>query len=133
DFITNLFAAYSQFPQRIPGTTGGLDLAHGHFYGIPWEADALIWAYRKDWFADPANQSAFKAKYGYALGVPKTLDQLVDISDFFTQPSKSQYGLAFFEQNNYDCAVEPYLQFMWNYGGDMWNPKTHQIQGYVNS
>jgi multiple sugar transport system substrate-binding protein len=133
DFITNLFAAYSQYPQRTPGTTGGLDLAHGHFYGVPWEADALIWAYRKDWFADPANQAAFKAKYGYPLAVPKTLDQLQDIADFFTQPSKGQYGIAFFEQNNYDCSTEAYLQLLWNYGGNMWNPKTHQIEGYVNS
>jgi multiple sugar transport system substrate-binding protein len=133
DFIPALLAAYGQYPQGIPGTTGGLNLATGHFYGIPWEADALTWAYRKDWFSDPANQAAFKKKYGYPLAVPKTMDQLVDIADFFTNPAKGQYGIAFHEQNNYDCAAEAFNEFLWNYGGDLWNPKTHQIQGYVNS
>jgi multiple sugar transport system substrate-binding protein len=133
DFVTNLMAAYGQYPQRLPGVTGGLDLVHGHFYGVPFEADALAWAYRKDWFADPANQTAFKAKYGYALGVPQTMDQLVDIADFFTNPAKGQYGIAFHEANSYDAAAEAFNEFLWTYGGALWNPITHQIQGYTNS
>jgi multiple sugar transport system substrate-binding protein len=133
DYVTSLMAAYGQYPQRIPGVTGGLDLVHGHFYGIPFESDALAWAYRKDWFADPANQKAFKAKYGFALGVPQTMDQLVDIADFFTNPSKGQYGIAFHEANSYDAAAEAFNEFLWTYGGDLWNPKTRQIEGYVNS
>ena len=92
NFAPYLFASYSQYPQRLPGTTGSLDLVHGHFYGVPWFADAKMFAYRKDWFNDPANQAAFKAKYHYALGVPKSMDQIVDIADFFTQPAKKIYG-----------------------------------------
>jgi multiple sugar transport system substrate-binding protein len=132
DFVTSLLASYGQYPQRIPGTTGGLDLVHGHFYGIPFEADALAWAYRKDLFNNPANQKAFKARYGFALGVPQTLDQLVDIADFFTGRG-GMYGIAFHEANSYDAAAEAFNEFLWSYGGDLWNPHTHQIEGYVNS
>jgi multiple sugar transport system substrate-binding protein len=133
DFVPALLASYGQYPQGTPGVTGGLDLQNGHFYGVPFEADALIWAYRKDWFTDPANLAAFKAKYGYALGVPKSMDQLVDIADFFTQPSKGRYGVAFHEANSYDAAAEAFNEFLWTYGGELWNPTTRQVQGYVNS
>jgi len=133
DFDPYLFASYSQYPQRLPGTTGSLDLVHGHFYGVPWFADAKMWVYRKDWFADPANQTAFKAKYGYALGVPKSMDQIVDIADFFTNPTKGTYGIATHEQTGYDAAAETFLPWCWNYGGNIWNPTTGAVQGYVNS
>ncbi|MDB5074066.1 MAG: transporter periplasmic protein [Chloroflexi bacterium] len=133
DFYPYLFASYSQYPQRTPGTTGSLDLARGHFYGVPWFADAKMFAYRKDWFSDPANQAAFKAKYHYALGVPKSMDQIVDIADFFTQPSKGIYGYATHEQTGYDAAAETFLPWCWNYGGEIWNSKTGAVQGYVNS
>ena len=132
DFVPSLLAAYGQYPQAIPGVTGGLDLVNGHFYGVPFEADALAWAYRKDWFADPANQQAFMAKYHHPLRVPESMDELVEIADFFTQPSKGIYGIAFHEANAYDAAAESFNEFLWTYGGDLWNPRTHKIEGYVN-
>jgi len=45
DFVPSLLASYGQYPQAKPGVTGGLDLVNGHFYGVPFEADALAWAY----------------------------------------------------------------------------------------
>ena len=44
----------------------------GKYWAIPLEGDAIGWAYRKDWFEDPKEMEAFKAKYGYDLAVPKT-------------------------------------------------------------
>ena len=43
----------------------------GKYWAIPLEGDAVGWSYRKDWFEDPKEMEAFKAKYGYDLGVPK--------------------------------------------------------------
>ena len=42
------------------------------YWAVPLEGDAAGWAYRKDWFEDPKEMEAFKAKYGYDLDVPKT-------------------------------------------------------------
>jgi len=42
------------------------------YYAYPTEGDALGYAYRKDLFDDDAEKAAFKARYGYALAVPKT-------------------------------------------------------------
>lgn len=133
DFYPYLFAAYSQYPQRLPGETGALNLNHGHFYGIPWESDAMGFAYRKDWFNDPANQRAFYAHYHYKLGVPQTMDQIVDIANFFTNAKAGTYGIAVHEQTGYDAASETFNGWCWNYGGDLWNAATGQIQGYINS
>lgn len=133
DFYPYLFAAYSQYPQRLPGETGVLNLNHGHFYGIPWEADAMGFAYRKDWFSDPANQKAFMARYHHPLAVPQSMDQIVEIADFFTNPAKGRYGIAVHEQPGYDAASETFNSWCWNYGGDLWDPITGQINGYINS
>jgi len=133
DFYPSLFAAYSQYPQRLPGQTGSLDLANGHFYGVPWFADAKMFAYRKDLFADPTNKRDFKARYHYDLGVPKSMDQIVDIADFFTGRYKGFYGYAGHEQPGYDAAAETFLGWCWNYGGEIWNPTTSAVQGYINS
>ena len=36
----------------------------GKYWAVPAEGDAVGWSYRKDWFEDPAEMEAFKAKYG---------------------------------------------------------------------
>lgn len=133
DFYPYLFAAYSQYPQRLAGETGALNLNRGHFYGIPWEADAQGFAYRKDLFNDPANQKAFLARYHYKLAIPQSMGQVVDIADFFTRPAKGLYGIAVHEQTGYDAASEAFMGWAWNFGADIWNAGTGQIDGYVNS
>ena len=35
----------------------------GKYWAVPAEGDAVGWSYRKDWFEDPAEMEAFKAKY----------------------------------------------------------------------
>ena len=40
--------------------------------------------------------AAFKAKYGYDLGVPKTYKQLRDIAEFFHRPDENRYGIAIY-------------------------------------
>ena len=60
----------------------------GHYYAAPAETDAMGWAYRKDWFEDPAEKAAFKKKYKRELAVPETWDDLKTIAEFFTRPDK---------------------------------------------
>jgi multiple sugar transport system substrate-binding protein len=132
DYNPYLFASYGQYPQRKPGTTGGVDLVHGHFYGVPFESDALAFAYRKDLFNNPANRRAFKAKYGFALGVPKSWTQLMDEAAFFTRPAQHLWGIGVHQASTYDAAAEYFDQILWNWGGELWNANTGQIQGVVN-
>ena len=62
----------------------------GALYALPWDADLNMLLYRKDWFSDPKEMDAFKAKYGYDLQVPEAPDaltwkQFCDIIEFFSQ------------------------------------------------
>jgi glycerol transport system substrate-binding protein len=43
----------------------------------------LYW-FRYDWFSDPDTQKAFRAQYGYDLGVPINWEAYEDIAEFFT-------------------------------------------------
>jgi multiple sugar transport system substrate-binding protein len=104
----------------------------GKYWGFPTEGDADGWAYRTDLFTDPANMSAFKAKYGYDLAVPTTWAQLMDIAKFFTKPDKSMNGVAIYTQKDYDAITMGFENVMFSYGAK-WQAADNTVQGVVNS
>jgi len=104
----------------------------GKYWGFPTEGDADGWAYRTDLFTDPANMSAFKAKYGYDLAVPTTWAQLMDIAKFFTKPDKSMNGVAIYTQKDYDAITMGFENVMFSYGAK-WQAPDNTVQGVVNS
>lgn len=115
-------AYYSEYP-------GG----SGTYWSVPLEGDALGWAYRKDWFEDPAEMEAFKAKYGYDLGVPQTFAQLIDIAEFFNRPDQGRYGAAIYSQNQGDAIVMGVENSIFAYGGSLGNYNTYEVTGLLNS
>jgi multiple sugar transport system substrate-binding protein len=64
----------------------------GNLYLIPRHADISVVHYRKDLYDDPANQKAFKDKYGYDLAAPKTWKELGDQATFFAKPGENFWG-----------------------------------------
>ena len=105
----------------------------GKYWAIPLEGDADGWAYRKDWFEDPKEKDAFKAKYGYELAVPKTYKELRDIAEFFYRPDEKRYGIAIYTWNPYDALVMGYENALFSYGGDLGDYATYKVDGIVNS
>ncbi|MBN2324601.1 MAG: extracellular solute-binding protein [Spirochaetes bacterium] len=57
----------------------------GRLYGLPLDGDVRLFYYRKDLLEDSAEKSLFEREYGYALSVPKNVEQAVDFSRFFTR------------------------------------------------
>ncbi len=102
------------------------------YWAFPTEGDADGWAYRKDLFEDPANMTAFKAKYGYDLAVPTTWAQLMDIAKFFTKPDKSMNGVAIYTQKDYDAITMGFENVMFSWGG-AWQAADNTVEGVVNS
>ena len=88
----------------------------GKFWAVPAEGDAVGWSYRKDWFEDPAEMEAFKAKYGYDLAPPETWAQLTDIAEFFHRPDEGRYGVAIYTDNSYDALVMGVENAIFSYG-----------------
>jgi multiple sugar transport system substrate-binding protein len=113
---------YSEYP-------GG----SGKYWAIPTEGDAVGWAYRKDWFEDPKEKEAFKAKYGYDLDVPKDFKQLTDIAEFFNRPDQNRYGIAIYTQNQYDGLAMGVENALFSYGADLGDYGTYKVDGIINS
>ncbi|WP_164662236.1 ABC transporter substrate-binding protein [Tropicibacter sp. Alg240-R139] len=105
----------------------------GKFWSIPAEGDAVGWSYRTDWFEDPAEMKAFKAKYGYDLAPPATWAQLLDIAEFFHRPDEDRYGVAIYTDNSYDAMVMGVENAIFSYGAELGNFETYEVEGILNS
>jgi multiple sugar transport system substrate-binding protein len=105
----------------------------GKYWSIPLEGDAVGWSYRKDWFEDPAEMEAFKAKYGYDLAPPTTWAQLIDIAEFFHRPDQNRYGVAIYTDNSYDGLVMGIESAIFSYGSNLGDYETYQVDGILNS
>lgn len=105
----------------------------GKYWAIPLEGDAVGWSYRKDWFEDPKEKEAFKAKYGYDLDVPKDFKALRDIAEFFYRPDQKKYGIAIYTDNSYDAMAMGFENALFSYGGELGDYATYKVDGIVNS
>ena len=105
----------------------------GKYWAIPAEGDAVGWSYRKDWFEDPAEMAAFKAKYGYDLAVPVDWKQLRDIAEFFDRPDQGRYGIAIYTDNSYDAMAMGFENALFSFGGELGDPVTYKVDGIINS
>jgi multiple sugar transport system substrate-binding protein len=101
---TSFYSAYIPYLEPLnqyftedelkPYTKRILDAAtvDGNLYLIPRHADISVVHYRKDLYDDPANQKAFKDKYGYDLAAPTTWKELGDQAAFFSKPGENFWG-----------------------------------------
>ncbi len=131
--LTDFFKEHNVGEVMAPATVKYYSEYDGKYWAIPAEGDANGWAYRKDWFEDPKEMEAFKAKYGYDLAVPETYAQMRDIAEFFYRPDEGRYGIAIYTQNTYDGLMMGVESTLFSYGADLGDYSTYQVDGIVNS
>jgi multiple sugar transport system substrate-binding protein len=102
------------------------------YFAAPCETDAVGFAYRKDWFEDPAERAAFSAKYKRELAVPQTWDEFRDIAAFFQRPQQKRFGCAILTGRGYDSLVMGYQNLLWSFGGSWGDPTTFATDGHIN-
>ncbi len=73
----------------------------GKLYQLPDQQFANLYWFRKDWFDREDLKTAFKAKYGYDLGVPVNWSAYEDIADFFTNDVKMIDGVPIYGHMDY--------------------------------
>ena len=73
----------------------------GDLYQLPDQQFANLYWFRKDWFDRDDLKSAFKAKYGYDLGVPVNWSAYEDIADFFSNDVKEIDGVTIYGHMDY--------------------------------
>ncbi|MEI8346498.1 MAG: extracellular solute-binding protein [Pseudomonadota bacterium] len=115
-------AGYSEYPS-----------GSGHYWGIPFEGDAMGFAYRKDLFEDPKEKEDFKKKYKRELKVPATTTELRDIAEFFYRPQKDFFGIIIWNNKDYDGVTMGIESFIWAFGGDLGDKKTYKVKGILNT
>ncbi|MBW8637539.1 extracellular solute-binding protein [Hoeflea sp. WL0058] len=121
------------FPASSLSQYGEYPDGSGEFYGLPANQDAYGLMYRKDLFEDPDEQVAFKEKYGRDLRVPETYQEAKEVAEFFTRPDEGLYGWGQMGGREYDFATTASNSFLWSFGGELYNPETFEVQGYLNS
>ncbi len=131
--LTDFYAKHKVLDSMAPATVKAYAEYGGKYWSIPLEGDAAGWAYRKDWFEDPKEMEAFKAKYGYDLAVPKTYKELRDIAEFFYRPDEKKYGIAIYTDNSYDAMLMGIESTIFSYGGELGDYSTYKVDGILNS
>jgi len=111
----------------------------GELWGLPEEGDTIALFVRTDLFGDPAEQKAFKEKYG--MDLPQTFEdwekvsmtKFEKIAEFFTRPDQDLYGTVMQYSKEYDFMTMYLYPFMFSMGGDIWEPKEGKVYGIINS
>lgn len=88
-------------------------------YGVPYHDGPECLIYRRDLFADPAEQAAFAARHGYPLAVPRTWQQFEDVARFFTRPDRGLFGTIFAAYPDGHNTVYDFCLQLWSRGGDL--------------
>ena len=126
DFIPATVTGYSEWPKVTP-----------NYWALPAFGDVVGWTYRKDWFERPELQKEYKGKYGRDLAVPKSLDELKDIAQFFQNrkiDGKTVYGAAIYTERGSEGITMGVTNALYNYGFEYSNPaKPYDLKGFVNS
>lgn len=98
-------------------------IGSGKWFAAPCETDAVGLAYRKDWFEDPAEKSAFQAKHGRELTVPATWQEFEEVAQFFQRPDAKRYGCSLPSDRSYDGLTMGVQNLLWAFGG-RWHAET---------
>ena len=102
------------------------------YFAAPCETDAIGFAYRRDWFEDPKEQTAFKARYDGDLAPPDTWQEFRDVAEFFHRPDQKRYGCSILAGRGYDGITMGFQPFLWSWGGAWGDRDTFQVKGHVN-
>ncbi|WP_375454175.1 extracellular solute-binding protein [uncultured Methylobacterium sp.] len=116
-------ADFIQLPYKTAAFSKGKQYAF-----INWNYNQVYWA-RADLLTNPDEMKAFKAKYGYDLAPPKTMEQMRDIAEFFTRRKGAMLAGKPLESDFYGIVLEGikggstfpalWTNFIKNYGGDL--------------
>ena len=72
------------------------DYFDDRLYGYQTDGDAYVMFFNQEWLDDPENQQRYGDKYGKALEIPKTWEELDQQMAFFNDPSKDRHGGSLF-------------------------------------
>jgi multiple sugar transport system substrate-binding protein len=124
---TSFFTQYIKYLEPLDGyfsneelrdfLPGLLDACRrdGQLWMIPRHADISALYYRTDLFDDPAEQAAFRQKFGRELAVPKTWNEFAEVATFFSRPPEL-YGTQF--AGTEEALTGRFYEILFSSGGE---------------
>ncbi len=117
----------SVYVPKLMDLVGRVD---GTLYMLPFYNYSMALIYRQDLIDDPAEQAAFKEKYGMDLRVPQTWDEYWKQVEFFTRDINGDGDRDFFgtviQGQRGDCIAMQWSNYLYSQGGLFhdadWNP-----------
>jgi len=123
-YLLNL-TPYMKSSQYFPSTWNSSDVISallslysykGAQVGLPEAGGAMLFYYRPSLFNNATNQKLFQQQYGYPLPNPAnttlTLQQLVDVAQFFNGQHGSKYGIVLMSGSGDDDAIQTFEALM---------------------
>ncbi|MFM9108207.1 MAG: extracellular solute-binding protein [Chloroflexota bacterium] len=102
----------------VPGLLGMQQFGDA-VYGLPYHDGPECLTYRTDLFADPREQAAFRARFGYDLRVPATWREFEDAARFFHRPQDGLSGTVFAAYPDGHNTVYDFCLQLWGRGGEL--------------
>jgi ABC-type glycerol-3-phosphate transport system substrate-binding protein len=106
------------------GPVREIGVVDGKVYGVPYYNYALGMIVRQDLFDNPDYQAKYQAKYGKPLTVPTTLEDYVQVGQFFKE--QGIYGAAMQPQRGYK-VFEEWKNWLYAAGGDLMDAQGNVI------
>jgi multiple sugar transport system substrate-binding protein len=107
------------YPEGWVPVLTGMQQFGSAVYGLPYHDGPECLIYRTDLFADPVEQAAFAARYGYPLAVPRTWRQFEDVARFFMRPDDGLFGTVFAAFPDGHNTVYDFCLQLWSRGGEL--------------
>ena len=113
------------YPEGWAPSLTGMQRFGDAVYGLPYHDGPECLIYRRDLFADPAEQTRFSERFGYPLAVPSTWQEFEDVAHFFTRPSDGLYGTVFAAFPDGHNTVYDFCLQLWSRGGELIDDQGH--------
>jgi multiple sugar transport system substrate-binding protein len=107
------------YPQGWMPSLLRLQQIDGSALGVPYHDGPECLIYRKDLFADPNEQSAYRERFGSPLRVPQTWQEFHQVAHFFQRPENGLYGTAFAALPDGHNTVYDFLLQLWTRDGQL--------------
>ncbi len=106
------------------GPVRDIGVVDGKVYGVPYYNYALGMIVRQDLFDNPDYQAKYQEKYGKPLAIPTTLEDYVQVGQFFKE--QGIYGAAMQPQRGYK-VFEEWKNWLYAAGGNLMDAQGNVI------
>ena len=105
----------------------GLQKSGGNVYGLPWHDGPVVFHTRSDLFECADEKARFLAECGRALEVPKSWDEFLEVSQFFTRPEEDLWGTVVAAYTDGHNDVYDFLIQLWSRGGELFDASGNPV------